>query len=690
MLNVLLPLELDGPRRVCTVFDVIPARLPETHQAAWTERQRCEYRRRLSALADWADSLVFISQAAREDFADLFPNAEAVSCSVPLAVDHGLFWPSAAIARAPAPSYVMCVGGGDPRKNSERAIEAFGKVVSGAKPVAGLELRIVGDHDPASCRRLRDLARKHGVSDRVVLTGQISDRALSRAYREASALLFPSLYEGFGLPVLEALACGLPIVAADRPELRECASEFASYCDPLDPADIADQLREILRDPAKARSRARAGIEHARGYTWERTADAYATLLDRVTAPRQGALARPRPKVAWVSPWLPDRSGVAAYSREVVAHLVEHVDLEIFVERPRQAEPISDIPIQSLALLDDRRSEFDEVAYHLGNNARFHDAIYREAWRNPGVVVLHDFNLHSFLETAYLGSPDEELYRLALEESHGEAGSREFARVASDKREPRIFDFPASRAIALRSRATIVHSDWIRESLGDVDNVEVIPHGVSIRPPLVPSDRAAARVRIGIDERHLVVGAFGFLNSHKRIPSLLEACARLHHDGHLLTLLLVGAVNDKRLELDQLLESHDAASFTTVTGFVEEASYWRHLDACDVVVNLRYPTMGESSGSLMRAIGSGAACITSDHGPFAELPDAACWKVATDGAEVDELEACLGALLRDPELRTQLGGWAGQWADAHLRYERTAAGYAAVLRESAERARLQR
>lgn len=685
MLNVVLPLDLTGVRRVCTMFDVIPARLPENYQARWTQEQRAEYRRRLGALGDWADLLVFISEAARSDFLDLFPEASGVSCSVPIAVDHNLFWASAAIATPPEPGFVMCVGGGDPRKNSERAIEAFGLLAREGTLADELELRIVGDHDPEHREILEKCAAGNDVGDRVVLTGEVSDRELSRLYREASALLFPSLYEGFGLPVLEAQASGLPVVASDRPELRECGGEFVSYCDPLDPVDIAEKLAAVLRDPAEARRRARGGMVRAREFTWERAADRYSVLLDSPTVQAGGGSRRLR--IAWVSPWPPDRSGIAAYSREVVAQLKEHVDLEVFVERPRKAVPFDGVPIHDFRSLKQHRHEFDEVVFHLGNSVEFHSSLYREAWESPGVIVLHDFNLHSFLHAAYLGSRDRELYRQALEESHGREGAEEYELVFHEKRQPRIFDFPASRAIAERSRAVIVHSAWVRDRLDDVANVEVVPHGATPRPLLDASERTAARARVGLREEDFVVGAFGFINPHKRIDAVLEACARLRASGHRLTLLLVGAVNGDGFDLDGLMQSFDAASFTRTLGFVDEAAYWQYVDACDVVVNLRYPTMGESSGSLMRAVASGAACIVSDHGPSADLPDAACWKVATDESEVDELEACLGALLREPELRSQLGNSAGQWARAHLDYGRIARRYAEVLRRSAERGR---
>jgi glycosyltransferase involved in cell wall biosynthesis len=338
------------------------------------------------------------------------------------------------------------------------------------------------------------------------------------------------------------------------------------------------------------------------------------------------------------------------------------------------------LTVRPLRDLVDRRDRFDGVLYHLGNSAEFHREIYRLAWENPGIAVLHDLNIHPFLQHAYLGTPEEGLYRDALADGYGERGSRHFRDVRSGRCEPDLWSFPASRAVAARSEVTIVHSAWVREQLGALANVIVVPHGASPRRVLDEKEESAARAQVGLPEDAFVVGVFGFLNAHKRIPSVLDACRRLRARGYPVRLLLVGEVNDGRLRLSEVISEHGAETFTHRTGYVDESSYWAYLDATDLVVNLRYPSMGESSGSLFRALGSGKPCLVSDDRQFAELPDSVCWKVSTAETEVDELAAGLAQLMRDRDLRAQLGRNARRFVESYASFDRVAGLYERVVR----------
>jgi len=176
-----------------------------------------------------------------------------------------------------------------------------------------------------------------------------------------------------------------------------------------------------------------------------------------------------------------------------------------------------------------------------------------------------------------------------------------------------------------------------------------------------------------------VIGMFGFINAHKRIPIVLEACARLRDRGYPIQLLLVGANLDQNFSLGDFISKYRAQEFTTQTGYVDEEKFWDYLDASDVVLNLRFPTMGESSGPLYRAFGSGKPCLVTDLNQFAELPDSVCWKAEMGPHEVDQIVAYLEELLGDPDLRGQLGESARQFVTNHASKERVAVVYESVV-----------
>jgi glycosyltransferase involved in cell wall biosynthesis len=171
--------------------------------------------------------------------------------------------------------FILFVGTLEPRKNLRRLIDAFARITRADGEVA---LVIVG----ASGWMTSDLAplvQASGLADRIVFAGYVADDELPRWYQAATIFCYPSLYEGFGLPVLEAMACGTPVVTSMTSSLPELASGAAALVDPTDVAALAAALSALLADAPRRAEMRRAGIERARGYSWERTAAAtYAVM----------------------------------------------------------------------------------------------------------------------------------------------------------------------------------------------------------------------------------------------------------------------------------------------------------------------------------------------------------------------------------------------------------------------------
>lgn len=165
---------------------------------------------------------------------------------------------------------ILFVGTLEPRKNLRRLIEAFALL---GDAEADVRLVIVG----ASGWLTSDLAplvQAHGLSDRIIFPGYVPDDDLPRWYQAATVFCYPSLYEGFGLPVLEAMACGTPVVTSRTSSLPEVAGDAALLIDPTDGDGIAHALRTVLPDDARRQEMSAAGIARSRLYAWERTAAA--------------------------------------------------------------------------------------------------------------------------------------------------------------------------------------------------------------------------------------------------------------------------------------------------------------------------------------------------------------------------------------------------------------------------------
>ena len=252
-----------------TVYDLIPWTQPDQARKGSARIERATIRPALRRAA----ALLCISAATRDDLCRLFPVAEPKASVVPLAADARFGEP---VETTGHPSldrpYVLAVGTLEPRKNLERLIAAWLSLSPDER--AGHALALVGPRGWDDAPILQ-AARDAGA----VLVGQVSDEELHALYAGATVFAYPSLYEGFGLPPLEAMAAGAPVLTSDVSSLPEVVGDAALRVDPTDTDAIASGLRALLADdPLRERLRT-AGRERAQAFSWERTARETLALL---------------------------------------------------------------------------------------------------------------------------------------------------------------------------------------------------------------------------------------------------------------------------------------------------------------------------------------------------------------------------------------------------------------------------
>jgi glycosyltransferase involved in cell wall biosynthesis len=177
--------------------------------------------------------------------------------------------------------YLLHVGRVEKKKNLSRTLQAFAQIKRGlAKPV---KVVLVGTPGPGAeevFRIIRDLDLEEDVHS----VGYASQKDLPALYAGATLFLFPSLYEGFGMPVLEAMACGTPVLTSNVASLPEVAGDAAVQVDPYDVGSIADGILRLVEDPALREVCIRKGLERAKGFTWERTARATLAVYRKALA----------------------------------------------------------------------------------------------------------------------------------------------------------------------------------------------------------------------------------------------------------------------------------------------------------------------------------------------------------------------------------------------------------------------
>ena len=361
-------------------------------------------------------------------------------------------------------------------------------------------------------------------------------------------------------------------------------------------------------------------------------------------------------RAAYYSPLPPERSGIADYSALLLPALEQLV--EVTVVRRGRTRPVA----------------ADVALYHVGNDSEAHGWIVDALRRRPGVVVLHDFVLHHLVAGLTIGRKDGHGYLAAMERDAGIPG-RLLAHGVLDGRvsppwETRPDEFPLAGEVLANATGLIVHSHYVEERA-----LEAGYHGPiwRIEHPAWPS----AELQPAQLEGRPLFGCFGHLNASKRIPQLVEAFGVVRKRHPNARLLLVGSASP----------GFDANRFegegVERIGYVEEEQLWSLMAACDACISLRSPTMGETSGSAIRALSLGRPLVVSDLGWFSELPDDVALKVPVDEDEIPALATALELLASSEPTQLAMSDAARVYAQRDHDLQRVAENYAAALEEAA-------
>ena len=208
----------------------------------------------------------------------------------------------------------------------------------------------------------------------------------------------------------------------------------------------------------------------------------------------------------------------------------------------------------------------------------------------------------------------------------------------------------------------------------------MIPHGAWIPE----ADRNAWRYKLGLDEVTPLIGIFGYLKPYKRIAESLRAFRRLVRLAPNARMILVGEPHPE-FPIEPMIRTMGLSAHVRILGFAPIEEFVGYLGACDIVLNLRYPTVGESSGTLLRSLGLGKAVMVSEIGSFAEFPEDVCLKVPVGAGEEDLIFEYLNLLVSRPEVAQALGARARDYVARECNWAAVARQYAAFLEAVADR-----
>ena len=365
-------------------------------------------------------------------------------------------------------------------------------------------------------------------------------------------------------------------------------------------------------------------------------------------------------RAAFFSPLPPARSGIADYSEALIESLRHLLDLQIVSSATQPFDP----------------ARYDLALYHVGNNG-YHGFVYEAALRHPGVVVMHESNLHHLIADLTIRRGDWDAYVRECEYCGGEPARAFAERVRKLEVGPDYEGVPMTRRLLESARGVVVHSHFMEAEIraaGYSGPIAVIPHGAWIPE----ADRNAWRHKLGIDEITPLVGIFGYLKPYKRIAESLRAFRRLVRLAPNARMILVGEPHPE-FPIEPMIRTMGLSANVRILGFAPIEDFVGYLGACDIVLNLRYPTVGESSGTLLRALGLGKAVMVSEIGSFAEFPEDVCLKVPVGAGEEDLIFEYLNLLVSRPEVAQALGARARDYVAQECNWATVARQYAEFL-----------
>jgi glycosyltransferase involved in cell wall biosynthesis len=366
-------------------------------------------------------------------------------------------------------------------------------------------------------------------------------------------------------------------------------------------------------------------------------------------------------KIAYFSPLTPVKSGISEYSeREVLPYIKDYFEIDLIIDS--NYKPSNKFIQENFKILPytEFENNYDLLVYHMGNNP-FHEYMYAMALKYPGLVIFHDPFLHHLQVHMTVAKKDEQGYREIMQYCLGNKGKTTAENALISYIWPH-FEYPLVKKLVDSSKGTIVHSKFAREIILKEAKTSLIKQ---IKMPISISNsikNSKLREQLKISKDTLVIGSFGHVGFYKRLDVALKAFSEFQKIFPNTVFLIAGAFQTKEFEkeIHSLIKKLKIEKKVIKTGYVDDL--FSYVEITDIVVQLRYPTAGETSIITLQIMGLGKPLLVSNVGSFKELPDDSVIKVNIDSLEEKTILSGLQTLSKN-NTRSQLGNNAKKYVE---------------------------
>lgn len=666
-------------RVVATVYDIIPYVMKEHYLR---DKNTFDWYMKCIDNLRWVDEILVISQSVKDDLVNYLGFQEEKIKVIWGAVDDR--YKKIDISDSDKETlfrkfgidkpFVMCTGGDDVRKNLDGLIRAFSLLPNNIKNE--YQLVVVCKLSKNTKNQLFNLAKECQIDDCVVFTDFVTNEELVQFYNLATLMAFPSKYEGFGLPIVEAWACGTPVLTSNNSSLEQIGGDAAVLVDANDDQSIADGMKKILQEETTLIEYTQKGEKRLELYQWERIADLAIGFLSQV--PTKDIVIDDKQesyKIAMFTPLPPIESGISDYSEDIITALCTYCDIDVYIDDGYETTMNlpENVRVFHYSKYDIKHTEYHDTVYQMGNS-EYHFYMYPYIQKYRGTLVLHDYNLHGAIyHYAINQRGNYRIYnKMICEDVLKQEADAYVKELKNATTGPRIYEMELNGIVTNYADRIIVHSKDAKKKLLKKDisrNVEVLASYAKIEP-IVEKD--FVKIQNGYNKNDTIIAAFGGVHETKRVVPILKAFSILKEEFGNVKLLFVGKLADSvRDEFNSIIAEKQLKEVVKVTGYIELDRFRNYIDMTDICLNLRYPYNGETSGSLMRILAKGKCVVVNDIGSFGEIPSEVCVKLPSvdmmgEDNEIHEIHGVLKQLIENPENRHQLEVNARMFAEENL------------------------